>query len=56
MQMIELPTSALQKNIGSQQEVDQFLMGKSTLPEETLQAICDFLFIRIPLNDNSLIK
>ena len=56
MEQIDMPSSYLVRTIGSQPEVDLFLAGKNTLSDKTLQAICDQLFIRIPLNDQSLIK
>jgi antitoxin component HigA of HigAB toxin-antitoxin module len=53
---LDMPSSFLISTIGSQEEADLFLAGKNTLPDKTLQAISDLLFICIPLNDKSLIK
>jgi hypothetical protein len=56
MTELEIPSSFLPDTIGSPEEIDLFLAGEGTLPEKNLQAVCDLLFIRIPLNDKSLIK
>jgi hypothetical protein len=56
MEQIDMPSSFLVRAIGSQDETDQFLAGQISLSEQTLQEVCDLLFLRVPLNDQSLIK
>ena len=56
MKMLEMNPSHLTFIIGTEEEANLFFTGKDTLPPKTLQAICDLLFLRIPLNDKSLIK
>ncbi|MBB6110347.1 hypothetical protein SAMN05421821_106155 [Mucilaginibacter lappiensis] len=56
MEMFEMNPSHLTFIVGSDEEVSLFLTGKNTLSEKKLQAICDLLYILIPLNDKSLIK
>jgi antitoxin component HigA of HigAB toxin-antitoxin module len=56
MEMLEMNSSHLTFIIGSEEEVNQFLTGKNTLPNKILKAVCKLLYIRIPLNDKSLIK
>jgi antitoxin component HigA of HigAB toxin-antitoxin module len=56
MKELEMPASFLTNVIGSQEDVNLFLAGKNSLSNKTLQALCNKLYIRIPLNDNSLIK
>ena len=56
MKELEMPASFLTNVIGSEEDVNLFLAGKNSLSNKTLQALCNKLYIRIPLNDNSLIK
>lgn len=56
MKVLEMIPAYLTKAIGSEEEINLFLAGKNAPSDEVLQAICDQLYIRIPLNDNSLIK
>jgi len=56
MKELELLPSYLTKVIGSEEDVNLFLAGKNALSNKTLRALCNKLYIRIPLNDNSLIK
>jgi antitoxin component HigA of HigAB toxin-antitoxin module len=56
MKELEMPASFLTNVIGSEEDVNLFLAGKNSLSSKTLQALCNKLYIRIPLNDNSLIK
>ncbi|MDN5286240.1 MAG: hypothetical protein JWR38_2514 [Mucilaginibacter sp.] len=56
MEILGMIPSHLTFIIGSDEEANLFLAGKNTLPNKTLKAVCDLLCIRIPLNDQSLIK
>jgi antitoxin component HigA of HigAB toxin-antitoxin module len=56
MEILGMIPSHLTFIIGSDEEADLFLAGKNTLPNKTLKAVWNLLCIRIPLNDQSLIK
>lgn len=56
MEMLQMIPSHLTFIIGSDEEANLFLAGKNVLPNKTLKAVWNLLRIRIPLNDQSLIK
>ncbi len=56
MEILGITPPYLTPIIGSEEEVNLFLTGKNILPDKILKAVCKLLYIRIPLNDKSLIK